>query len=277
QEQQAMLRYLAGGTCLMESLRSALDDPAAQPCGRCSVCTGQLPPPGAEPDPDVLAAALGQLRSVDAVLEPRRMWPAGPAAGERGNPAAPARRGTPSEPGRGGTPPMPARRGKIPEPSRAEPGRALAFAQDPGWGDAVQRALAVDGPVDQEIFDGCVRLLARWGWPAGRPVSVVPMPSRRRGLLVADLAERLAAVGRLEVAPVLGQVDDETFQDDAQTGRGSAEGALRRLSVIAPVPAGPVLLVDDVSRSGFTLTVAAALLREAGAGPVYPLVLHKRP
>ena len=30
------------------------------------------------------------------------------------------------------------------------------------------------------------------------------------------------------------------------------------------------------SRSGFTLTVAAALLRQAGSGPVYPLVLHKR-
>ena len=41
------------------------------------------------------------------------------------------------------------------------------------------------------------------------------------------------------------------------------------------MPAGPVLLLDDTSRSGFTLTVAAALLREAGAGPVYPLVLHK--
>jgi hypothetical protein len=28
-------------------------------------------------------------------------------------------------------------------------------------------------------------------------------------------------------------------------------------------------------RSSFTLTVSAVLLREAGAGPVYPLVLHK--
>jgi ATP-dependent DNA helicase RecQ len=41
------------------------------------------------------------------------------------------------------------------------------------------------------------------------------------------------------------------------------------------VPAGPVLLLDDTTRSGFTLSVAAVLLREAGAGPVYPLVLHK--
>jgi ATP-dependent DNA helicase RecQ len=39
------------------------------------------------------------------------------------------------------------------------------------------------------------------------------------------------------------------------------------------VPAGPVLLVDAVTRSGWTLTVAAALLAEAGAGPVLPLAL----
>ncbi|MFL6163838.1 MAG: phosphoribosyltransferase [Jatrophihabitantaceae bacterium] len=41
------------------------------------------------------------------------------------------------------------------------------------------------------------------------------------------------------------------------------------------MPSGPVLLLDDVIRSGFTLTAASALLRQAGAGPVYPLALHK--
>jgi ATP-dependent DNA helicase RecQ len=38
-----------------------------------------------------------------------------------------------------------------------------------------------------------------------------------------------------------------------------------------------VLLVDDVWRSGWTATVAAVLLREAGAGSVHPLVLQRRP
>jgi ATP-dependent DNA helicase RecQ len=36
---------------------------------------------------------------------------------------------------------------------------------------------------------------------------------------------------------------------------------------------GPVLLVDDVRDSGWTLTVVAALLREAGSGSVFPLAL----
>jgi ATP-dependent DNA helicase RecQ len=40
---------------------------------------------------------------------------------------------------------------------------------------------------------------------------------------------------------------------------------------------GPVLLVDDSYRSGWTMTVAAALLREAGAAEVMPLVVHQLP
>jgi ATP-dependent DNA helicase RecQ len=36
---------------------------------------------------------------------------------------------------------------------------------------------------------------------------------------------------------------------------------------------GPVLLVDDLADSRWTLTIAAALLREAGAPGVLPLTL----
>jgi len=41
----------------------------------------------------------------------------------------------------------------------------------------------------------------------------------------------------------------------------------------ASVLAGPVLLIDDVVDSGWTLSVAASLLREAGSGPVFPFAL----
>ena len=41
----------------------------------------------------------------------------------------------------------------------------------------------------------------------------------------------------------------------------------------AAVPDGPVLLVDDLVDSGWTLTVAGARLREAGSGPVFPFAL----
>jgi len=41
------------------------------------------------------------------------------------------------------------------------------------------------------------------------------------------------------------------------------------------VPSGPVLLFDDLVNSRWTLTTFGALLRDAGSGPVHPLVLAK--
>jgi ATP-dependent DNA helicase RecQ len=45
------------------------------------------------------------------------------------------------------------------------------------------------------------------------------------------------------------------------------------LDPAAAVPGGPVLLVDDLVDSRWTLTVAGALLRERGSGPVHPFAL----
>ncbi|GAB2477081.1 RecQ family ATP-dependent DNA helicase [Jatrophihabitans fulvus] len=244
-EQAAMLRYERSETCLMQQLRHELDDTSGADCGRCAVCTGRLPAPGGSPSPDTVKAAFAHLRAQTTVLEPRKMWPSG----------AP-------------------RRGKIAESARAEPGRALAVAEDPAWSACVEAAFARDEPIGQELFDGVVATLSRWGWPAGRPAWVTWVPSRTRPTLLADLAARLAELGRMTVATPLAATGPG-FQSDTTTNVDAAARALTRLSVDGEVPPGPVLLLDDVTRSGFSFTVAAALLRENGAGPVYPLALHK--
>jgi ATP-dependent DNA helicase RecQ len=228
----------------MRVLRTELDDPFAADCGRCSVCTGRLPAPGTAPDGATVRAAWAHLRAQQTVIEPRKMWPTG----------AP-------------------RRGRIGESSRHEPGRALSRGEDAIWFEPVQAALATDAPVSADVFAGVVDVLTRWGWPAGRPTWVTWVPSRRRDGLLRDLAARVAELGRMQVAAPLA-ADGPGYQQDAATNADSAATALRRLQVAPPVPPGPVLLLDKM-RSGFTVTVAAALLREAGAGPVYPLVLQK--
>ncbi|SHG98190.1 ATP-dependent DNA helicase RecQ [Jatrophihabitans endophyticus] len=252
-EQAAMLAYERADTCLMQQLRHELDDTTGSDCGRCAVCTGRLPAPGTSPSPETVRAAVTHLRSQTTVLEPRKMWPSGLPRDGSG---------------------APARRGKITESARAEAGRALAVAEDPAWSGAVAAAFAADEPMSQELFDGLVATLSRWGWPAGRPTWVTWVPSRTRPALLADAARRLAELGRMAVATPL-RADGPGSQRDAATNVDSAAGALARLSVDGEVPPGPVLLLDDTTRSGFTFTVAAALLREHGAGPVYPLALHK--
>ncbi len=43
------------------------------------------------------------------------------------------------------------------------------------------------------------------------------------------------------------------------------------------VPAGAVLLIDDLIDSGWTLTEVGQVLRRAGSGPVFPVALASTP
>ena len=61
------------------------------------------------------------------------------------------------------------------------------------------------------------------------------------------------------------------------SGIGRAVAARLALRPGVEVPAGTLLLVDDTWRTGWTATIAAAVLREAGAVAVAPLVAHQLP
>lgn len=239
-----MRSFAAGEGCLMRFLQEALDDPAPVDCGRCSVCTGLLPPPGARPSTERVEAARVFARGRDVVIDPRKMWPAGVG-----------------------------RKGRI---VGCEEGRALAFADDPGWTNELH-ALR-DEPAPAVILDGLVAVLARWrsGWRT-RPVAVVAMPSLAHGRLNRSLAEHLGAVGKLPVIDALGRSGPTVAPDAPSGAKVSALTAGLLLRSGVDVPKGPVLLVDAQYRSGWSMTVAASLLREAGATAVLPLVLHQLP
>src|SRR5439155_9483876 len=136
-------------------------------------------------------------------------------------------------------------------------------------------ASTVDDPVPDDLFDACVAVLAAWRWEH-RPVGIVTIGSSRRPRLVSSFGERIAAVGRL---PLLGQLISEP---DGEPRLNSAQRlaqlwhSLRmdpnlaaRLSTVD----GPVLLVDDRVDTGWTITLAAKLLRDAGAPAVLPFAL----
>lgn len=89
------------------------------------------------------------------------------------------------------------------------------------------------------------------------------------------MAEHVARIGRLPLLDVLTVAGPRPPDDVASGARVAA--LLAALAVTGDVPGGPVLLVDDVARSTWTLTACAALLHDAGCGPVLPLVAHRRP
>ena len=103
------------------------------------------------------------------------------------------------------------------------------------------------------------------------------MPSRRRPRLVRSLAEHIATVGKLPLVDVL-EVDGPPAPTDvASAARASALLTSLRVRADAELPNGPLLLVDDTYRTGWTATVAGALLAERGATAVLPLVIHQLP
>lgn len=242
-----MRAYAAGQGCLMRFLQDALDDPEPADCGRCSVCTGRLPGPGARPGPARVEAARVFARGQDVVIEARKLWPAGGP-----------------------------RKGRI---LGCSEGRALAFADDPGWADLLRPLFAgPDGPAPPQVRDGLLGVLGRWRRSGvARPVAVVPMPSAQRPRLVHALAAELASAGRLPLLDALQLAGPMPGPDLASGAQVRALLHALVLKAEAALPAGPLLLVADRYRSGWAVTVAAALLREAGATAVLPLVLHQLP
>jgi len=254
-EQRAMLDYIATDGCRMEFLRRQLDDPAAERCGRCDNCAGRRWTEAVSDTERV--SARERLHRPGVTIEPRRMWPAG-------------------MPGLGIDV-----RGRIAAEIAAEPGRALGRLTGAGWGGRLRELLSpagADGPVPGDVFDAVVRVLAAWDWER-RPAAIVTIASGRRPELVESLGAGLARVGRL---PLLGRVEDAR---PAAPGAGSSNSAQRvralwerfrlpppLLADLAGLP-GPVLLVDDRVDSGWTMTIVARLLREAGAPAVLPLAL----
>lgn len=241
-EQAQMQEYVGLESGHMDFLIRALD---GRP-GTASVPA--LPPLPATIDSSLVHAAVTFLRRTSLPIEPRRRWPSGgmPRYGLSG----------PIEAG-----------------VRYSPGRALCVWGDAGWGGLVREGKYRDRRFADELVEACVRLVREWD-PRPSPVWVTCIPSLRHTSLVPEFARRLAEALDLPFHSVLRRTgtrpEQKTMANSVQQARnvdGSMEIEGRSL------PAGPVLLIDDMVDSRWTFTVAAWLLRSHGSGDVLPLAL----
>ena len=194
--------------------------------------------------------AVEFLRRTKLPIEPRKMWPAGgmPQYGVKGFIAAGA---------------------------QAQPGRSLCIWGDAGWGLLVRKGKYRDGRFADDLVGACVRMFSEWA-PNPPPTWVTCVPSLRHPDLVPDFARRLADALGLPLHTVIAKTDDrpeqKTMANSAQRAR-NIDGSLSLNG--QPIPDGPVLLVDDMVDSRWTLTVSAWLLKNAGSGEVWPLALSE--
>jgi ATP-dependent DNA helicase RecQ len=245
-EQRAMLEYLDTTECRLVFLRNQLDDPKAERCGRCDNCAGAAW--STEVDGAAAEAAQERLARPGVEVPARKQWPSGMK--ELDVPAS----------------------GKIAAGELAETGRVIGRLSDIGWGTRLRELVGgEDTPIPKDVLDACVRVLAGWGWEE-RPVGIVGIGSRTRPHQLDHLARRISEIGRL---PLLGTLRP------AGARPGEHANSAQRLAAVwnafeepgFALPAGPVLLVDDVIDTGWSMTVAARLLRRAGADAVLPFAL----
>ena len=251
-EQQAMLDYQATDGCRMAFLRGQLDDPTlakGERCGRCDNCTGEHV--SADVDAGATEDTRQRLMRPGVELTPRKQWPSGLAkfgvelSGKIGDGPA--------------------------------PGRAIGRLTDLGWGARLRRVLdEPDGEVSEDA-GGCrgegagvvgLGRSADGGDGAGlRPPPAADLVAgpRAGSARQADRPRHIAVL-----ADAAGGDRGELClpRRRAATGRGR-----RRIRTPIASAGGPVLLVDDLSDTGWTLTMAARVVRAAGAADVLPFAL----
>ncbi|WP_339418545.1 RecQ family ATP-dependent DNA helicase [Pseudomonas sp. RL_105y_Pfl1_103] len=206
-----------------------------------------LPPLPSTVSVGLVKAAVAFLRRTSLPIEPRKKWPDGGM-------------------------PLYGVRGLIPANRQAQPGKALCIWGDAGWGRIVRDNRYLDGYFSDELVQACVEMIKNWG-PTPAPEWVVAIPSLKHPEIVPNFAKRLASALGLPFYNVLAKTEDRPEQKTMANSTQQARNIDGSLKIDQIIHAGPVLLVDDIVNSRWTLTVAAWLLREAGCDEVWPMAL----
>lgn len=251
-EWEQMQEYVANRRCSMQFLAEALDDTTSGPCGRCAVCLQESMLP-IQTERATLTAARRFVRHSEMPLEPKKQWDLS-ALGHyavqfhwRGQ--------------------------NIPQHLRGQEGRVLSRWGEPAWGALVAQGKAT-GRFDDELVAATIDLM-RHRWPDAANASwVTCIPSLRHPKLVPDFARRLAEALGLPFRDVVKKVRETEPQKNMENRfyqSCNLDGAFAVNTDLCYCT--PVLLVDDVVDSAWTLTLASALLRQAGVAAVLPFAL----
>jgi ATP-dependent DNA helicase RecQ len=238
--------YVDTKECLMAYLGRALDDPHASPCGKCANCLKRAVVP-VELNPELVRRALLFLKQSEFDIEARIQVPKGAFKTYELS-------------------------GNLSQQLRAECGRVLSRWGDAGWG----RLVAEDkhsGHFRDELADAAAEMILERWHPEPPPKWVTGVPSRKHPLLVPDFAKRLAGRLKMPFRDVVSKVKDNQPQKQQNNSYHQCRNLDGAFEIRDRVPGTPVLLVDDIVDSRWTMTVIAALLRRAGSGPVFPVAL----
>ena len=238
--------YIKTNHCLMNYLQNSLDDPNSTICGKCANCDKD-----AKISEDVLhdngvkAALFLKHSEFDIKLKIRVQSDALSKYGFSGN---------------------------LPQNLRSEIGKSLSRWGDAGWG----RIVAEDkhnNHFRDELVDAFYEMIKERWTLEPMPTWVTCIPSFRHPELVPSFAKRLADKLGLPFIPVINKREETAPQKEQENSYFQCKNLDGIFEINGVKHNEPVLLIDDAIDSGWTLTIASALLRQSGSGLVYPATL----
>lgn len=233
----------------MAFLQKALDDPEPKNCGQCRNCAPDMLL-SEEYDSGFANRAALFLRRSYLPIEPRKQWPANNAFSTYGF------------------------TGKISKGLMASEGRALSLWRDAGWGQLVANGKYQTNRFSDELVFACVEILQSWK-SEPEPKWVTCIPSRNHPTLVPDFAVRFANALGIPFVDCIEKIRDNRPQKEMENSFQQAQNLDGVFQInLESKEYSPCLLIDDMVDSRWTLTVAAALLRQVGCIAVYPLALN---
>ncbi|MCH9663209.1 MAG: RecQ family ATP-dependent DNA helicase [Gammaproteobacteria bacterium] len=248
-----MQSYINEEGCLMKFLAEALNDPNPKECGKCASCLrGDIIESSVQPE--TTTAAQRFLRQSEFPLKCKIQIPKDAL-------------------------PQYELSGNLPRQYRAKTGMVLSRWKDDGWGHMVAADKENNKPFRDKLVAAVVKMILERWQPEPEPQWLTCVPSRTHPKLVPDFAQKVAdELSRqldidLPFMPVIQKVNRNEQQKHQKNKFHQCNNLDGVFKVDDDIPQEPVLLIDDVTDSGWTLTIASALLLKAGSGPVFPLAL----
>ena len=106
-------------------------------------------------------------------------------------------------------------------------------------------------------------------------IAYVPSRNNERPF-VQHLAQAIGKALDLPVSAVVAKVRETQPQKNQENSYRQFANVNGAYEIVAPIPSGNVLLIDDIVDSGWTLTEVGSLLRAKGSGLVVPFALARQ-
>jgi ATP-dependent DNA helicase RecQ len=155
-------------------------------------------------------------------------------------------------------------------------GKYLSRWGDVGHGQAVRRGKRETARFEESLVVAVAEMIRGWN-PTPTPTAVTFVPSLNHPVLVTDVATRIAMKLGLPVLHLVERIrpgNPQTTMQNSAHQATNVEGAFAiNLEQLAHIKLGPVILIDDVVDSRWTMTEIGSLLRRSGFPNVFPVAL----